>query len=396
MTKTIVLCAAGLLAAGIGAAEGPAPPDTNGRLAPAAGREIVGPGEAPVVANHEGESAPLEKGAVNDIALGSWNITAPQVGPFDPIVTAYTGSEILVRPNAANPTNSFGYLEGPVVFIPDGDDPDDLLVFEVLYSYTYPYSGVAPVLRLRLNTESFSEYAEAGLVDGRLQREQGLGVARLYFDRNALNADTGMRFYIDLNALNDPALFMDPNFEYQIERTSYYFVEGGSGGTPSGDRWTAAYMERDGDLFAHLNGNVGRFKLDSTVNDYAYSEFVVAAIDDEELVAYSVENPQATINIDNTVTEVAVSGYYVAYIQFDGDVKQYDMRSNQRINVAENANGVGAGPDGTTFFVLDGPINGIYWDVFQWDPRDSNAPLERLTEEADDLLNLRGRQSQHY
>lgn len=334
------------------------------------------------------------------IPLANWDITAPQIGTFERIRTDRVGAAaIRVQPSATDPGNCFGFLEGPLVTVQPGTGAEnELFVLEVDFAHTMASGGIPPSFRLRGNTEDFSQYTESGLTPGFFSGNViGVGRLRMHFDRNRLTAPTQMRLFIDLLSAQPAEIAVDPNFEIQITQTRYYSTTAPAPVPTPGPMVSTAYMEGDGDLYAHVNGSTARTRLREGIDRFAFDGGYVIGVDDGRLYGWNVANigTQRTLESTRDVLAAAVAGPYVIALREGGAVWVYNINTGSRREIVEDgANGVASAGDGKTLIVLDSVAFADY-RVLTWDASAANPSLREILEDYD-ARTFRGRMTEQY
>jgi len=362
--------------------------EDNGPLVAAEGIQILSVEESKAL--REVETKVVAK---QNIRLQDWNLSSPAVSPFTPPRANLEGSQISLRPNGGSPNSTFGWIEAPAVNLPAGAGGDgSFLVFEVRYSSPAAFTGAAPGLRLRINTNDFTQYAEVGVPRGYMNANSG-GTVRAYFDRNRLGSATTARFYIDLLAAAGAGESTNGDFTVGILETNFYTLEATGGTTPAAGRISAAYLDIEGDLFVHLDGNTGRQRVDETVQRYAYDKDTVVTIDNGDLYAYRASNlgQALAIRTEGDVIAAAVAGPHVMYLENDFQTKYYNIDTGEISPLIDSGvDGVASAGDGKTLILLDYSGSRNSFRAYQFDPTRSPRVIQQLSEN-NEVIMVNGR-----
>lgn len=339
------------------------------------------------------------KASATEIPLDQWNLDAPAAGDFARIRAEHADEVIRLRPNAQEPTNSFGWIEGPLaegVAAGLGRDGDQF-VLEVHYSYTDDRVGPPPNLRLRLHTMDWSDYVEASVTSVAVSQGRASGVLRAHFDRNRLPSASSLRLFIDLHSIDPAGPPMDPDYTVTVSRTRTYLLEGGT--PPEGNRFNAVYLEHGGTLFAHVNGDTLRTMVRNDVSRYAWDDTHLFAITHQNhLYGYSADFPTIPTLVDDfgDVANIAIIGNRVVYLTAGGEIWEWEGQTATYLRLVDGGgDGVASSPDGRHFLILDlSPSNNLF-RLYQYDYTSTPASVVPLTG-GHSVLDLVGRWSRHY
>lgn len=340
-----------------------------------------------------------DKASATEIPLDQWNLSAPAAGGFAPIRANFDGTLIRLRPNAAQPANSFGWIEAPLAqdIAPGAGRDGDQFVLEVHYSYTDDRVGPPPNLRLRIHTENWAHYVESSVTSIAVGQGRGSGIHRAYFDRNLLGAPANLRLFIDLHSIDPSNPPIDPEYTVTISRTRFYSLEGGQ--PPEGNRFNAVYLEHGGHLFAHVNGDTLRTLVRNDVSRYAWDATHLYAIThDNHLYAYTADFPTLPTLVDDVgdVANIAVIGNRVVYLTTSGEIWEWEGQTASYLRLVDSGgDGVASSPDGRHFLLLDLSSANNLFQLYQYDFTSEPPSVLPLTG-GHSVLDLVGRWSRHY
>lgn len=320
----------------------------------------------------------------SDIPLAQLVFTDPSIPPFGKMRANYDGVAWTIRPNADTPSNFFGWLEGPLVSVKkplDGLSGNNTQM-RVTYSFNTGTTGTFPTMRLRFNTNDFTQTATSDVTAGRFNqlRGTGRGTATVAFDRSLLSADTTMRLFIDMYQA-EAAGVVSADFFVRIEKVELVSTVSDAS-YPREKLISLAYREDDGDVFAHVGGSSERTRLRSSADRFAYDGPYAIALDTGILYGYNaVKGLGNEIEIeDNDVVSAAISGHQVIFLQDNYDLKVYNFLTNdaKTIDTDTGLYGVSAAGDGT---LIAAQLSNNRFRLYQYDTRLSNPELERIASE---------------
>ncbi|CAN5514111.1 hypothetical protein BH09SUM1_BH09SUM1_20610 [soil metagenome] len=326
-----------------------------------------------------------------DSPLAGWIATnAPAEPTIAGIRSDHTGSTYTLRPSLSSPQYCFGFIEAPppYITIPAPVDTRDGNIFtmRVAFNFNGAYLGTAPEVRLRVHTSDFTQFALASITPGRFAqlRSAGRGDAIVTFDRRYLTADTPMRLYIDLlGAASD----VDPNFYFTAESIELLVNVSNSADTREA-LISASYLETDGDVYVYVNGSKDRRRIYIGANSYAVDGAYAVVLDDGKLYYFSAYDDfdQHTIESNGTVESAGISNQWVVYVEDDGDVRSFNIKTGARVKLNNNSNFFGTVGQGSGSIVVMKNRNdsGGTREVYQFDSRKSAIPiLERVNGDTD-------------
>lgn len=317
--------------------------------------------------------------------------TNPVVSGYGPIRATYNGAAWILQPNAETPGNTLGWLNGPLRGVSPATDAlaGNVANLRITFSFDPNYTGTPPEVRFRMNTSDFQQYSATSITQPRFEalRNAGArGTVLLQFDRQNITSDTNVQIFVDL--FNVGVTNADPNFTFRLEKVEY-FTSVSNSAWPRKYLVTAAYLEKDGDLYAHLNGSTSRSKLRETVDSYAYDGPYVVAVDNGRIYGYSAlkDFDQVTIDDNNVVSSAAISDQHVLWLEEDGDLKYYNFETGTKRNVADSDEYlyVSAGSDGV-LYVIQRDAGEVYGRIRQYDPRLSSPALTTILDDHDGRL----------
>lgn len=258
---------------------------------------------------------------VTDLPLNTWteNVTSVFAPPrFNK--NAY--NQLEMRPNIAQPSNTYGFWQSPAFSIKKPSSVSDLnsVTCYVDYMYSAVKSGYRiPTFRLRVNRTDFMDAAVYQL-DGRMLNSfGGRGTMTLKFDNNILAADTNYYLSMDMIYFDAPA---DADFTFVITKAYVFRIDEPQ---PSEYIINGLWATKDEEAFADINGYILKLIKDDFYSG-AYNDQIAALIEIENAYRreYSLHvwcnDVKYFINEDDTY-QTAVCGRYVAYLEQDGDLK---------------------------------------------------------------------------
>lgn len=283
----------------------------------------------------------------SDIPLSSFDISAPAVGTFSRIRAFRNNGDIVLQPNPDDPANSFGWVEAPArtISAPVSEDFANTAGIQVDYTGPTLIAGTPPTVRLRVASNDFRLYGEAGVTAGQFIANPGDNSVTVHFDRNALANNTTCRLYIDLVSVL-PGGTVDPNFQVRIKKVTFFSNDGAS----QDDFIQAAWMQMDDDIVCVHGPDFERVNLRGWVTDYCYGPKTVIILDAGNLYAYDTRDnlEKRTLADDDYpyVVQAAISGDSVIYLLSDGDAMYFNMDTLESWRLAEHVDAVGAGQNG--------------------------------------------------
>ncbi|MCC5874773.1 MAG: hypothetical protein JJU11_01010 [Candidatus Sumerlaeia bacterium] len=334
-----------------------------------------------------------------DIPLEEWNLDSPAIGDFDPIRVSHGDNRITMMPGTANPANSFGWIEGPILEnVSNGSgDLGDQLVFQVRYNYPEGPVGQAPELRIRVHSGNFAHLSQTVVSHIAVRDGEREGVRRAYFDRNLLDFPDDMRVFIDLLSADGSGDPLDADYPVEILETVAWTT---SGGRPDTDvTYTAVYIETGGQLMARISGAASPLLIRPDAFRIAWDDtnlFVITS--NGRLFGYNALQPISGVLVDDfgDVADIAVLGNRVIYVTDGGEIIEWEGASgtyNQL--VSSGGDGVASSPDGRHFLLLDLQPASNLFQLYRYDVTNPSSTVTPITI-THSLVDMQSRWSRHF
>lgn len=338
--------------------------------------------------------------AQRTIAPGEWVFNSGQVGDLSPIRAVNRGSFYSLQPSATQPQYSLGWIQGPTVRVDPAaaNTTGNNAVLRVRFSFTRGSYGVAPELRLRMNSADFGTAALGNVSQNRfLQLTNNSGTVTAILDRSQLVAATDVLLFIDLISVQPTNPGVDPAWEIRIDSAEFFTTTASntSNGYPADKQITAAYVEVDGDVSAYFGTSRARTRIFDARNldgvSFAFDGPFAVIIEDGALHAYNgLTNTVRRLDTDNVVS-AGISGPHVVFVESDQDVKYYNVETNSSIRrLAQNREyGLAVGASNGVIMVIERGGDGRP-NIFRYDAKVGGDSLERVDDD-DEALFIKSR-----